>query len=264
VRPTFASLAVAAPVGGDIASLTNLAWTFTRDELQAAAGAKGLLLLNDFEALALSLPQLSAGDLHRIGGGEPEAGGSKAVLGPGTGLGVAGLLSTPSGWTAIASEGGHVSFAPETAEELAIIENLIPGARHLSAERLISGPGLVRLYGRLAEMRGRSAEMRAASQIAQAAFAGADPSAAEALERFVLWLGRFTGDIALVFAARGGVYLGGGIAPKILPALSRGAFRKAFESKGRMEPVLRSIPVNVITATDAGLRGAVAALARLA
>jgi glucokinase len=259
-RPAVASLAIAAAMAGDPLHLTNLSWTFTRDELAAATGAATPKLLNDFEALALSLPHLGERDLQQIGGEAPADGAMKAVLGPGTGLGVAGLLGTPCGWMSVASEGGHISFAPENAEELAIAGRIGQGLDHISAERLISGPGLVSAYQILADMRGKPTGPLPASDIVKAALARTDPIAEETLELFVTWLGRFAGDVALMLGARGGVYLGGGIAPKILPALTTGAFRKAFQSKGRMSPYVASLPVYVITTEDAGLRGAAAAL----
>jgi glucokinase len=259
-RPAMASLAIAGPITGDVVQLTNLSWSVTRGELQAATGAGTLRLLNDFEALALSLPHLTARDLHKIGGEEPADRATKAVLGPGTGLGVAGLLATPSGWKSIASEGGHASFAVHNAEELTLIELIRRSSGHASAERLISGPGLVTVYQLLSEIRATPGAKRSAPEVVRAALAKADPVAEEALRLFVSWLGRFAGDVGLMFGARGGVYIGGGIAPKMLAALTEGFFRTAFEAKGRMSPYLTPIPVHVITAEDAGLRGAAAAL----
>jgi glucokinase len=259
-RPTMASLAIAGPIREGVLQLTNLSWAFTRNELQAATGAEVFRLLNDFEALSLSLPHLTARDLHKIGGEESGDRATKAVLGPGTGLGVAGLLATPWGWVSLASEGGHVSFAAHSPDERAIIELIRRSSSHVSAERLISGPGLANVYQVLHEMRARPAATLSAPEVVRAAFARADPVAEEALGLFVRWLGRFAGDVGLMFGARGGVYLGGGIAPKILGALTTGAFRTAFQSKGRMSSYLTSMPVYVITAEDAGLRGAAAAL----
>lgn len=261
LRPSTTSIAIAGPVSGDVVHLTNLSWSFTLDELRAAAETMHIRIINDFEALALSLPHLHPGDLHQIGGAEPVTVAAKAVLGPGTGLGVAGLVPSSSGRFAMPSEGGHISFAAEDEAELAIVDRMMQGRGHVSCERLISGPGLVKAYQALADTKGAIVEPRSAADIVGRALSRSDALAEEALGYFVRWLGRFAGDVALLFGARGGIYLGGGIAPKILDALTTGAFRTSFLSKGRLSPYLEPIPVYVITAPDAGLRGAAAALA---
>jgi glucokinase len=259
-RPRAAAVAVAGPVVGDAIKLTNAPWSFRRDELRAALGLDELLVLNDFEALAHALPHLGPSDLRQIGGGAPVEHAPKVVLGPGTGLGVAGLVWSPAGWVAVASEGGHVSFAVEDAREFAMMEHLVRGRERLSVEHAVSGPGLAETYRVLAEMAGQPVAPVEAPEVVQRAQDG-DLCAREALERFAIWLGRFAGDAALFLGARGGVYIGGGIAPKMVEALSAGSFRRAFEAKGRMTPYLRPIPVYVIMiGTRAALKGAAAAL----
>jgi glucokinase len=260
-RPSAAAIAVAGPVVGETVKLTNAPWSFRRAELKAALGVDELLVLNDFEALAHALPHLGPGDLHRIGGGAPVERAPKVVLGPGTGLGVAGLVWSPVGWVAVPSEGGHAAFAVEDAREFAMLERLATGRERLSVERVASGPGLADTYRVLAEMAGQPVAPVEAPEVVQRALGGNDPFAQEALERFALWLGRFAGDAALFFGARGGVYIGGGIAPRMLDVLSAGPFRRAFEAKGRMTSYLAPIPAYVILAGDAALRGAAAALA---
>ncbi len=261
-RPTAAAIAVAGPVTGETVKLTNAPWSFRREALKAALGLDELLVLNDFEALAHALPHLGPGDLHRIGGGAPVERAPKVVLGPGTGLGVAGLVWSPAGWVAVPSEGGHAAFAVEDAREFAMLERLATGRERLSVERVASGPGLADTYRVLAEMAGQPAVPMEAPEVVQRALGGNDPLAGEALERFAIWLGRFAGDAALFFGARGGVYIGGGIAPRMVDALSAGAFRRAFEAKGRMAAYLGPIPVYVILiGTRAALKGAAAALA---
>jgi glucokinase len=183
------------------------------------------------------------------------------VLGPGTGLGVAGLVWSPAGWQALPSEGGHTAFAVASATEFAMLERLLEGRERLSVERLVSGPGLADVYRVLAELQGRPAPPLEAAEVVQRAYAGADPVAREALDRFATWLGRFAGDAALFMGARGGVYIGGGIAPRMVDVLSAGRFRGAFEAKGRMSAFLAPIPAYIILATDAALKGAAAALA---
>jgi glucokinase len=260
-QPAAAAFAVAAPVVGDRVRLTNSPWAFGHDELRSATGVETLLLLNDFEALAHVLPHLGAADLHQIGGSAPAEHATKVVLGPGTGLGVAGLAWSPAGWQALPSEGGHAAFPVEDATEFAMLERLLTGRERLSMERVVSGPGLADVYRVLAELQGRPAPLLHAAEVVRRAHAGDDPVAREALDRFAAWLGRFAGDAALFMGARGGVYIGGGIAPRMVDELSAGRFRRAFEAKGRMSTYLAPIPVYVILAGDAALKGAAAALA---
>ncbi|HWE21305.1 MAG TPA: glucokinase [Hyphomicrobiaceae bacterium] len=260
-RPRAAAVAVAAPVVGDRVQLTNSPWAFVHEDFRVALGLDSLLVLNDFEALAHVLPRLGPSDLHQIGGATPAERATKVVLGPGTGLGVASLAWSPAGWVAMPSEGGHAAFAVEDATEFAMLERLLTGRERLSVERVVSGPGLADIYRVLADLKGRPAPPLQAADVVQRAVAGNDPIAGEALDRFATWLGRFAGDAALFFGARGGVYLGGGISPRMLDVLSAGRFRRAFEAKGRMTSYLAPIPVYVILAGDAALKGAAAALA---
>lgn len=257
VKPRRAALAVAGPVSGEAINLTNSHWSFRKSELCHAAGFEAIHVLNDFEALALSLPALLPTELHQIGGAVPEAHATKLVLGPGTGLGVAGLVWSGQDWVAVAGEGGHMSLAAGDAAELAILRELRQGDSHVSAERAISGPGLLALYRAVAA--GRHAPALESVDVVARALGG-DPVAGEALALFIAWLGRFAGNVALAFGARGGVYLGGGIAPKIVAALSAGPFREAFEQKGRMRAYLAPIPLYVILAEFAALKGSAASL----
>ncbi|WP_163268929.1 glucokinase [Chelativorans alearense] len=262
-RPLMAGIAIAGPVAGEELRLTNLPWSFTRAELKAVTGAEYLHVVNDFEALALSLPYLTTHDLQEIRGGKPSEGGAKVVLGPGTGLGVAGLVPAPSGWVAVPTEGGHVSFPVENADELEIVARIREGGGHVSAEQLISGPGLARLYEALGCTRGQNVGPLPVAEIVELGLAGEDPLAGEVLGHFVKWLGRFAGDVALLYGARGGVYLGGGIAPRVLDLLATDAFCAAFASKGRLASFLEKLPVHVIKTQDAGLRGAAVALSNV-
>lgn len=259
-RPRMGAIAIAGPASGETLKLTNLPWTFTREDIRAAAGIDRLTVVNDFEALAMSLPYLSAHDLHKIGGGEAVADAPRIVLGPGTGLGMAGLVPADGTWIAVGSEGGHVTFPLETAREMAIAERLRGKDSHLSAEDMISGPGLLRLYRTLAEMSGRTGSAHGPADITRLALARDEALAEEALELFVTWLGRFAGDMALAYGAAGGVYIGGGIAPHIIKALEAPSFRAAFEAKGRLSGYMAAMPVHVVKAADAGLRGAALAL----
>ena len=258
--PPHGAFAVAAPVTGEDISFTNSTWSFSREELRGAAGLEALHILNDFEALALSLPHLPAEDLVQIGGGEPAPHGTKLVLGPGTGIGVAGLVWSSAGWVAVPSEGGHISLAAHDQREFDLASRLRAGRDRVSVERALSGPGLSELYGAIVSSHGLSAEPVLASEVVTRARDGDDDAAIEALETFIKWLGAFTGDAALFFGARGGVYLGGGIAPKMLEEITAPGFRQAFEAKGRMQSFLAPIPIYVIRAEFATLTGAAAAL----
>ena len=260
-----AAIAVAAPVATDAIKLTNATWSFAQSTLAGEAGLKTVHVLNDFEALSLSLPYLTPDELHQIGGAASLARGTKVVLGPGTGLGVAGLVWSPSGWIAVPGEGGHVTLGAEDERELALVERLRRGRERLSVERALSGPGLTDLHQAVAASHGHASEPLEPAEVERRALHGEDAIAAEALDLFVTWLGRFAGDIALVMGARGGVYLGGGIAPKLAGRLAQDDFRTAFEQKGRMTDFVVPIPIYVILAPFPALKGAAAGLrARLA
>ena len=255
-----AGVAVAAPLLEDTVQLTNAPWSFSQSALAGEAGLDVVHLFNDFEALSLSLPYLTDAELHRIGGEAPVEHAPKVVLGPGTGLGVAGLVWSSAGWVPVASEGGHVTLGAESESELQLIERLRKGRERLSVERALSGPGLTDLHQAIAAARGHSEPPLEPVEVERRALGGDDEIAEEALDIFVTWLGRFAGDVALVFGARGGVYLGGGIAPKLLRRLSHDDFRQAFEHKGRMQPFVAPIPVYVILAEFPALKGAAVGL----
>lgn len=182
------------------------------------------------------------------------------MLGPGTGLGVAGLVWSPSGWVPVPGEGGHQTFPAENERELAILERMRKGLERLSVERALSGPGLADIYQAIAASYGFSDMAFSPKEVEQMAIGGEDDMATEALDFFVRWLGRFAGDMALAFGARGGVYIGGGIAPKMLPRLEQADFREEFERKGRMKPYVEAIPIHVIVSDYPGLKGAAAGL----
>ncbi len=265
-RPTMAGFAIAGPVTPEGVHLTNRNWTVTHEELRTATGVEKLHVVNDFEALALSLPYLTAHDLEKVCGGEPQPDAAKIALGPGTGLGMAGLVPAKGGgWESVGGEGGHVSFSAESADEAAIAEHMRGSAEgHLSTEQMVSGPALPRLYAIVSELRGAGGgKTPSAHDIVEHALAQDDPIAEAVLDYFVKWLGRYAGDMALAFGARGGVYLGGGISPRIVDLLMKGSFQSAFTAKGRLSEYLEPIPVYVVKANDAGLRGVAVALSNL-
>jgi glucokinase len=278
--PPACAIGIANPVTGDRVTMTNRDWSFSIEALRTALGFERLLVMNDFKALALALPSLRADEVHRIGGGdEPVPGAAMALVGPGTGLGVATLVPTPAGPVAIDGEGGHVTLAAHDDEEAVVLAWLRRRFGHVSAERVLSGPGLVELHAAARAVAGiETPDLSAAEIVALAGQtcdltvlhnpeSAPDPSQAQlrccqqALRWFVSFLACVAGNHALSVGARGGVYLGGGIPPRILPALHQPHFRERFESKGRMRDYLRRIPVFVIDATSPpALRGAAAAL----
>ncbi len=229
--------------------MINIDWRVVAGDIKERLGFDELALLNDFEALARALPELCGEDLLKTGGGHSEAGKPKVVLGPGTGLGVAGLIPVANGWRAISGEGGHVSLAPADQREAEIILRVQEKYGHCSAERLISGPGLTLLHTLLHE-----AGDIAAEEIGRLATAG-DPQANASLEFFFRLLGTIAADLALTMGAFGGVYIGGGIIPRHAEKFAASGFRERFEAKGRYRDYLSSIPTYLITAKHPALKG---------
>ena len=237
---------------------TNCLWTIDAHELCAEFGLSDVHLCNDFEAAALSLPYLTTADLYRLGGGEPVGGEPMAVLGPGTGLGVACLIHGSQGSIPIATEGGHVTMAATSPREDAIIDHLRRQFGHVSAERVVSGSGLENLYRAVVALDGVDAPQRAAAEITAAALNGECPLARTSLDLFCAMLGTIAGNVALTFGARGGVYIAGGIAPRIIDFMARSDFRARFEHKGRLRTYLEAIPSSVITHPAATFIGLIA------
>ena len=248
--PRAGGLAIATTITGGQVKMTNHPWHFSIAALQRELGLQRLVVLNDFTALALGLPSLEARELHRVGGGAAVAGAPLAVLGPGTGLGVSGLLATAGdGWVPITGEGGHVSLAAINAREQAVLQQLIARFGHASAERALSGPGLVNLYHAACSLSGQAPQPLTAADVIAGARSASDPACTEALELFFGFLGSVAGNLALTLGARGGFFIGGGIAPRLLPELERSTFRERFEAKGRFRDYLAAIPTWVIHAT---------------
>jgi glucokinase len=260
IAPRYGAVAVAAPIHGELISLTNSSWRCSRAQLRDAIAIEDLLVLNDFQALALSLPHLQGSALRQIGGVGIISHEPKVVLGPGTGLGVAALVWGGDEWIAISTEGGHASLAAQTPLQQEIAYKLAAGRDRLSAERVLSGPGLADLYIFVAEIENVRAERLIPNEVINQGLDNSDPIAVKALQLFTGWLGAFAGDAALLWGARGGVYLGGGIAPRIAELICTGSFRDAFEAKGRMQSYLAEIPIYIILAESAALKGAGVAL----
>lgn len=247
IRPGAAALAVASPVAGDEVRFTNSPWFFSVETLRRRFGWNRLLVVNDFTANAFSIPELTAGDLMPVGGGSAVAGSPIGVIGPGSGLGIGGLIPGPEGWLALASEGGHATMPAADERESAVIACMRRHFDHVSAERILSGPGLVNLYNILAELDGKPAAPFTPAQITDPTTRETDPLCREAVDIFCAMLGTVAGNLALTLGARGGIYIAGGIVPKLGPAFAASRFRRRFEDKGRFRPYLAAIPSFVIT-----------------
>lgn len=259
-RISAAAVAVATPVTGDAVKLTNNHWSFSIEETRRQLGIDTLHVVNDFTALALSVPHLPAAELMKIGGGTEVPNHAKAIIGPGTGLGVSGLIPCGQHWTALQGEGGHVSLGVRTDRERAVYEVLARRYRHVSAERFLSGPGLVNIVTALREIDGLALrEYSPADITANGMSAAADSehaACAEALSMFCELLGSCAGNLVLTLGAEGGVYIGGGIVPRLGEFFVRSGFREQFEAKGRMQGYLEKVPSFVIQSPYPALVGA--------
>ncbi|MDO8991043.1 MAG: glucokinase [Sideroxyarcus sp.] len=252
--PAHAAFGIAGPVKGRSVRVTNLPWHIDADALQLRFGFKTCALLNDLEATACGLPALGADDVLTLQQGDPAACGNAAVIAAGTGLGEAGLYWDGRQHHPYATEGGHASFSPQNDLEMDLLRYLQQLHGHVSWERIVSGMGLPDLHNFLRGYRKSGVppwleeEMRAdaAAAISRAALAGKDDICIETMDCFVRQYGAEAGNLALKTMSRGGLYLGGGIAPKILPLLQRDLFLPAFLNKGRMRPLLEAMPVRVI------------------
>jgi glucokinase len=253
-RPHEAALAIAGPITGDRVAMTNLPWRFSQRKLCKALGLQRLVVVNDFAAVAWSLAVLARKDLQAIGGGKAVLREPLAVLGPGSGLGVAVLVPVEGSWTVLAGEGGNIGLATTTPAEATVVDTLRDSDGYCAAETLISGPGLVRIHTILTDRAGQEAQTLTPAAISAAAARG-DRLAIEAREMFFGLLGSLAGDIALTAGARGGVYVAGGIIPRLLKPFAASAFRARFEAKGRYRSYLAAIPTYVITADAPALMG---------
>lgn len=270
--PARAGFGVAGPVDGPIIKLTNLPWVIDAERIRTRTGLQKVTFLNDFAANCLSITQLSEEDLHQIGGGSPQPDQPIAVLGAGTGLGEGFLFHTGEHYVVVPSEGGHSDFAPRNALEIRLLEYLTEKFTRVSYERILSGQGLVNVYEffrdreRMSESGSVREQMRTedpAAVISRNALDRSDPLSERALDLFVAVYGAEAGNLALKVLTKGGVYLAGGIAGKIISKLEEGAFRYSFEQKGRYTSFLESLPTYVIVHPQPGLMGAAIAAARL-
>jgi glucokinase len=257
-RPEAGVLAIAAPVEGDAVTMTNRAWSFRVTDLAKRFGWRAIRAVNDFEAVAWSLPRLTVDDTRPLGASRSDAGGVRVVFGPGTGLGVAALVQDADGARVIPTEGGHVSFGPASADEESVFARLREERGYVSSEAILSGPGLERLHRAL---HGAANSLSAADITASAHRGGA--AAVATVQMFVRLFGRFAGDLALMFRATGGVYAGGGVARRIDTFLDSPGFRAAFENHPPYAGLLQTIPTTLITLDEPGLLGCAAIAATL-
>lgn len=254
---TAAAVCAAGPVIDGRIDLTNCAWNVSTAGIAEATGAWGVALVNDFAAVAEGVARLAADDVKQIGGDVIVADAPKVALGPGTGLGVASLVSDGRGhWIVAPGEGGHVDLAATNDREIAVVHQLARQFGRVSVERVLSGPGLETLYLTLASLDGVSTKTKPmAHDIAKAAFAKSDALAIETVSLFTGWLGSVAGNLALTLGARGGVYVAGGIIAQWGDSFDAAHFRRRFEAKGRMKSFLEPIPCYVVTAKDLSFRG---------
>jgi len=255
-QPHSVAFAVAGAIDGDDVTLTNGHWRFSPPRLIAEFGFQQVTLFNDFEATALALPALSAADAEQIGGDAPVEGAPMLAIGPGTGLGVAAVLQVDGRFHPIATEGGHVEFGPDRATDVPLWEALWRAeGEPISPEMILSGSGVARLYHAVCTVRGDAQRLDGTPAIVEAGLARRDAAAEETLHRFAAALGRYAGDLALLFLARGGVFLAGGVSTHLGDALRGDAFRDAFRTSRQHQDILDAIPIHLVTHASPALKG---------
>ncbi len=259
-RIHHAAFALANPISGDFIRMTNRDWQFSLDAVRRALGLSTLLIVNDFTALAMALPGFQPKDLLQIGGGAPQTHAVSGVLGPGTGLGVSGVIPTVDGFVTLGSEGGHVNFAPSDEREFAILQYAWREWKHVSNERLISGPGIELIYRALAQRNGVDAPPRSTADIVASALDAHDPLCLEVLETFAGMLGSAAANLAVTLGAFGGMFIGGGIVPRMGAWFAQSPFRARFEAKGRFTDYIAQIPTYIIMTPNPALYGVSAIL----
>jgi glucokinase len=260
--PLQGAIAVASPITGDRVAMTNHPWNFSILGLKERFGFDRLEVINDFTALALALPHLKPEDRLTVGGGVAAIGAPIGVLGPGSGLGVSGLVPSGGRWIALTGEGGHATMPPATDRESAVLDRMRRHFDHVSAERALSGPGLVNLYNTIAVIDGIPAKGYTAAQITDLAIRGEDALCVETTTMFCAMLGTMAGNLALTLGARGGVYIGGGIVPRLGQTFVQSPFRQRFEAMGRFQIYLAAIPTFVVTHPLPAFLGCAALLAQ--
>ena len=255
LRPETGAFAIAGPVAGGRAVLTNSRWDFSAQQVAARFGLSAVAVVNDFAGTAMGMPFLGEAARVPIGPAVPAATGSIAVIGPGTGLGMSGLVPNGAAWTLVPGEGGHATMPAATHHESAVLNHLRDRWDHLSAERVLSGAGLVNLYGACCALAGRPASLVSPAAVTAYALDGSDEDCVQAVGLFCAMLGTVAGNLALTLGAVGGVHVTGGIAPRLRGILLDSPFRARFEGKGRLKPYMQAIPTYLVLDTDAALLG---------
>ncbi|MFQ5564208.1 MAG: glucokinase [Parvularculaceae bacterium] len=255
-RPARACLAVAGPVDKARIEFTNSNWSFAPDALKAALSLETLRVINDFQAMARGAIEAPEDELLTLNPGAAVADAPSAVLGPGTGLGLGLAVPTNGGVRIISTEGGHAAFAPQDEKEIEVLRFIRREHAYVSYERVLSGRGLVNLHRALCALAGETRMTLQPSEITAAALDGSLPIARKATEMFCAILGVYAGNVALITGARGGVYIAGGIAPKIEDILLASKFLERFTNRDLMRAYMEAIPVKLLTSSEAALRGA--------
>ncbi len=258
IKPTAMCAAIAGPVIGDIVQMTNLSWKFSCRAVAAQFGFEAFEAMNDFAAVAAGVPLMGQEHLVTLKDGAAAANGNKAVFGPGTGLGVAGVIRHNNLWLPNPCEGGHINIAPSSTFEADVIKAAIGHLGHVSAESFISGPGLVHLYKAICEVEGNTPANYEPSDISTKAIDGSDAACRTTLETFCSLLGSFAGNLALTYGATGGIYLAGGILPRFIDFVKTSNFATKFAHKGPMSPYVENIPAYLITHPELAFNGAAA------
>ncbi|MBO1256221.1 glucokinase [Alteromonas sp. 5E99-2] len=257
---TSGCIGIACPVNQDQVTMTNHSWAFSKKALQETLSLEHLSVINDFTAVAYSLPLLKGEQLLQVGEGQPIEGANIAVLGPGTGLGVEHLTAVESGWKTLDGEGGHVDFAPTNEDEIDVWRYVSARKGRTSTEDVLSGQGLTNIYNALNEKASLGLQKRSPAQITTAALDGSCDTCLKTLSIFCRVMGAFAGNIAANLATHGGVFIGGGIASRFTDFIQKSEFRTCFEAKGCVAEYIRHIPTYIILEPDHGLIGAYAFL----
>jgi len=260
LHPSRACIAVACPTSGDHVSLTNNSWSFSIEEVRKELNLERLMVVNDFKAMAAGVPHLTAEEVAQIGEGTPIPERTMSVIGPGTGLGVATVVQHEKGQIILEGEGGHVCFAPGNEREMDILRLLSRQFSRVSTERILSGNGINNLFYTLAEIDGVAPPDLSTSSIVERAISGSDSRCLEVMEIFCGVLGSFAGNLAMTLNPQGGVYIGGGIIPRIAKLLKDSSFRTRFEGKGRLSSFIKNVPTYLILTDHTALTGAASLL----
>lgn len=254
--PSGACFAVACPPDTEIIRFTNSHWTFEKTQLQASLGCDTLLIINDFEAVAHGITELSEDDLVKVGGETPVANKAVGILGAGTGLGVACLVPHADGYHVLDTEGGHADYSPIDDLQSAVVNALRARFRRVSLERLLSGKGLLNIYTALCSIENTDTNFETPAEVVAAALDGSDTKALQTLNMFCEGVGAAAGNLALTFGAKGGIYIAGGVIPRFQEFFIKSGFRSKFEDKGRFVSYLKSVPVYLVVRSNLGLLGA--------